>query len=84
VSDPQVGTAVFRLQGEIDATTALEVRRWLAVAIGQTSVVLDLTEVTTIDTAGVIALRDVMECIYQEGGRTGSLDLGVPPMRRSA
>ena len=30
--------------------------------------VLDLTEVSLIDTAGVGALRDVMRCIHERGG----------------
>jgi anti-anti-sigma factor len=71
VSESHVGATVFRLQGEIDTTTAHEVRTFLAAAIGETAVILDLTEVTSVDMAGVAALRDVMECIYDQGGRTG-------------
>jgi anti-anti-sigma factor len=69
VAEPHPAAALFRLQGELDATTAAEVRDLLAAAIGEHSVVLDLTEVSLIDTAGVSALRDVMRCIHNQGGR---------------
>jgi anti-anti-sigma factor len=68
VAEPDQDAAVFRLRGELDATTAGEVRVLLAPAIGEHSVVLDLTEVSLIDTAGVGALRDVMRCIHERGG----------------
>jgi len=71
VAESHVGVTVFRLQGEVDATTALEVRSFLAAGIGETAVILDLTEVSSTDTVGLTALRDVMECIYEQGGRTG-------------
>jgi anti-anti-sigma regulatory factor len=44
------------------------VRVLLAAAIGEHSVVLDLTEVSLIDSAGVHALREVMRCIHERGG----------------
>jgi anti-anti-sigma factor len=69
VAEPHQDAAVFRLQGELDATTADEVRMLLAVAIGKSAVVLDLTEVSLIDTAGVNALREVMRSVHEQGGR---------------
>jgi anti-anti-sigma factor len=61
--------AIFRLQGKFDATTCSDVRHLLDVAIGEHSVVLDLTEVSRIDSAGVGALRDLMRCIHEQGRR---------------
>jgi len=69
VAEPHRDATVFRLQGEFDATTAGKVRDLLAVAIGEESVVLDLTEVSLIDPSGVGALRDVMRCVHEQGGR---------------
>lgn len=69
VAEPHQDASVFHLQGEFDATTAGEVRDLLAAAIGEHSVVLDLTEVSVIDAAGVAALRHVMRCIHEQGGR---------------
>jgi len=68
VAEPDQDAAVFRLRGELDAATAGEVRVQLAAAVGEHSVVLDLTEVSLIDTAGVGALREVMRCIHERGG----------------
>ena len=68
VVEPDQEAAVFRLWGELDATTAAQARLQLCAAIGEHSVVLDLTEVRFIDTAGVGALRDVMRCIHERGG----------------
>ena len=68
VTERLEGATLFRLRGELDATTAIEVRVLLVAAIGERSVVMDLTEVKIIDTAGVDALRDVMRCIHEKGG----------------
>ena len=68
VAEPDQDAAVFRLRGELDAATAGEVRVQLAAAVGEHSVVLDLTEVSLIDSAGVHALREVMRCIHERGG----------------
>jgi anti-anti-sigma factor len=68
VAEPDQDAAVFRLQGELDATTAGEVSVLLAAAVGEHSVVLDLTEVSLIDAAGLGALRDAMRCIHERGG----------------
>lgn len=69
VAEPEQGTALFRPLGQLDATTAGEVSDLLEAAVGEHSVVLDLTEVSLIDSAGVGALRDVMRCINEQGGR---------------
>jgi anti-anti-sigma factor len=69
VAESQVGTAVFRLQGEIDSITARDVRTLLDGAIGEAAVVLDLSEVSVIDTAGMMALREVIQCIAAQGGQ---------------
>jgi anti-anti-sigma factor len=68
VAEPDQDAAVFRLRGELDATTAGEVSVLLAAAAGEHSVVLDLTEVRFIDTSGLGALRDVMRRVHERGG----------------
>lgn len=68
-AEPRLGTAVFRLQGDIDTTTAVEVRDRLAVSIGESAVVLDLTGVNLIDAEGVVVLRDVVHSVFLQGGR---------------
>ena len=68
-SRPHQGSAVFGLQGELDVATSGEVRGMLSSAIGEAEVVFDLTEVTVVDVEGVEALRDVIRCVHEEGGR---------------
>jgi anti-anti-sigma factor len=66
---PQLGVAVFGLDGELDAATAGEVRTMLAVAVGVAAVLLDLTDVLALDTEGVEILRDVIRCVHEHGGQ---------------
>jgi len=69
VAEHHLGAAVFHLQGELDATTAAEVRVLLAIAIDEHAVVLDLADVVLIDAAGVAILGDVMRSIHGQGGQ---------------
>jgi len=68
VAEHHLGTAVFHLQGEVDASTAGEVLVLLAIAIDEPAVVLDLCDVMLIDAAGVAILGDIMRSTHRQGG----------------
>ena len=38
-------------------------------AVGEATVLLDLTEVSVIDSEGLWALRDLIRCVHEQGGR---------------
>jgi anti-anti-sigma factor len=61
--------AVFSLLGALVVTTAPGVRELLDSAGSEKAVVVDLTNVTEIDTLGLAALRDVVRQVAEGGGR---------------
>jgi anti-anti-sigma factor len=61
--------AVFGLQGELDQATSKEVRVLLSAAVEEAAVLLDLRDVTVADSEGVAVLRDVIRCVYENGGQ---------------
>jgi anti-anti-sigma factor len=62
------GTVLYRLHGELDAVTAGEVRSMLAASRDESSVVLDLVELTALDAEGVEVIREVIDNVYRHGG----------------
>ena len=67
------GTAVLHIQGELDAVTAPALRADLADAAGEATVLLDLTGVGLIDSAGLGALLGVIRGIHEHGGRVAAV-----------
>jgi anti-anti-sigma regulatory factor len=63
------GTAIYTLDGELDSATAGEVRTMLADSREAPSVLLELTQVKTIDKDGMEVLRDVIYHVHGKGGR---------------
>ena len=70
VERPRVGVAVIRVRGELESATAPRLRRELASALndGAECVVVDLAEVTFIDSLGLAALIDGARLTEQGGG----------------
>jgi anti-anti-sigma factor len=69
VAEPDRNAVTFHLRGELDSTTANEVRGMLDVAVGEAKVVLDLTEITVIDAAGLLVLQDVIRRVHERAGQ---------------
>jgi anti-anti-sigma factor len=65
----QLGVATYELQGEIDATTAVQVSGVLSAVHEEPVVLLDMGDVTTVDPEGVAVLREVILNVYDHGGR---------------
>jgi len=63
-----MGTAVYHLQGDLDANAG-GLRAELAYAVSGGSVLLDLTGVDTVDASGLSELLRVIRSIHDEGGR---------------
>ena len=63
------GTAVFHIQGELDAVTAPAWRAELADAAGEATVLLDLAGVGLIDSVGLGTLLGIIRRIHEHGGR---------------
>lgn len=63
------GTAVVHIQGELEAATAPALRAELAEAVGEPTVLLDLTGVEAIDSVGLGSLLGTIRRIHEHGGR---------------
>jgi anti-sigma B factor antagonist len=64
-------THVFALRGELDVGTVAELAQPLrdAIARGKTAVVVDLGELTFIDSTGLMVLLNGLRRLIREGGR---------------
>jgi len=62
------GAAVYHVQGELDSATAGDARAGLAAAVGEATVLLELSGVGFIDTVGLGALLGVVRRIHEAGG----------------
>ena len=64
-------TLVMALQGELDLGTAAQLSDPLQAAIkgGARSVVVDMTDVTFIDSTGLMVLLNGLRSLFREGGR---------------
>jgi anti-sigma B factor antagonist len=60
---------VCRLEGELDASRAAQVRDLMAMLCSQRRLVLDLSDVPFIDSAGLGALISGIRRIHEHGGR---------------
>ena len=75
------GTAVYHLQGELDATTAAVLRADLAEAAEEATVLLDLTGVGAVDSVGLGTLLGAIRNIHEHGGRVAAV--GRPEATRA-
>jgi ABC-type transporter Mla MlaB component len=66
---PLLGAAVFVLQGVLNTMTARDVCAMLAGAGGESTVLLDLNGVDSIDFEGMEMLREVIRSVHIQGGR---------------
>jgi anti-anti-sigma factor len=67
VVQSEQGATIYALHGEIDAMTATDVRHSLGLW-GSGAVILDLTEIRSIDDVGLDTLRDIIRSVHEEGG----------------
>jgi anti-anti-sigma factor len=78
-ADEVQGIVLFRLRGEIDSSNASDVLTQLEGAPQGRNVILDLGELSFIDSSGVRMLLMLLAHVTQHGGK---LRLAVPPESR--
>jgi anti-anti-sigma regulatory factor len=65
----QAGSAIYTLIGELNSSTAGEVRSFMAPANEESSLVFNLLELTALDADGIDVIREIIGNIYLHGGR---------------
>ena len=73
---------VVRLSGSVDVERSLEIRKILLETVaGRRNVVVDLSEVTYIDSSGIACLVEALQMARNHGANLGLLSVSTQAMR---